>query len=503
MSRVVISLIGLGKLGTGMAACLASRGFEVVGVEIDPAVVDRFNHGQTALKEPGLGALLFAHRTRVRATLDVEEAIRATQVTFVIVPTPSDADGGFSLQYVLQAMQHIGRALAEKSSYHLVALTSTVLPGSMVQAVQPALEGSSGKGCGLSFGLCYSPLFISLGSVIRDLLHPDLVLIGESDERAGRLLASVYDTLCENRPAVARMNFVNAELTKLALNTYVTTKISFANMLVELCERLPGADIDVVTRSLGHDSRVGGRYLTGALSYGGPCFPRDNVAMSYLARQLGCRAWLSESTAHTNRWHAAQIVARIQHQLEPDMAVGVLGLAYKPDTDIVEESAGLTLAQGLVAAGFQVVVYDPLAMDNARRVLGAQVTYAPGVEACLAAVDAVVIANPAKEFQGLEARQCPVRAKPFVVFDCWRLLRATFERAPHVRYVAVGVHHDEERVAAGAATCQVDGSLTKGGGAMPPSTLTTLEELEQTAVADRGTSSPWRQGNRTSSRLGS
>ena len=120
----------------------------------------------------------------------------------------------------------------------------------------------------------------------------------------------------------------------------------------------------------------------------------------------------------------------------------------------------MTLAQGLAAAGFQVVVYDPLAMDNARSMLGAQVTYAPSVETCLAAVDAVVIANPAEEFQRLEARQFPVRAKPFIVFDCWRLLRATLQRAPHVRYVAVGVHHDEERVATGAATCQVGEPLS-------------------------------------------
>jgi UDPglucose 6-dehydrogenase len=179
----------------------------------------------------------------------------------------------------------IGKALARKNSYHLVVLSSTVMPGA-TEKIRQMLEQTSGKRCGEEFGFCYNPEFIALGSVIRDMLNPDMLLIGESDERAGQILAGIYGNVCKSKPVVARMNFVNAELTKLSVNTYVTTKISYANMLAEICEKLPGADADVVTSALGLDSRIGRKYLKGALGYGGPCFPRDNVAFAALARSL-------------------------------------------------------------------------------------------------------------------------------------------------------------------------------------------------------------------------
>ena len=164
-----------------------------------------------------------------------------------------------------------------------------------------ALERHAGRQVGPSLGLCYNPEFIALGSVVRDMLRPDMILIGESDTTAGDILERLYDAACENRPAVQRMNFVNAELTKLAINTFVTTKISYANMLADICERLAGADVDVVTRAVGSDSRIGARYLKGAIGYGGPCFPRDNVAFSALARSLGAQAQLAETTDAINR----------------------------------------------------------------------------------------------------------------------------------------------------------------------------------------------------------
>ncbi len=442
MARPRVSIIGLGKLGTCLAARLAHKGFDVIGMDVESRIVESLRTGTTLIREPGLAEMLAANRTRLRATTNVEEAVLASDISLIIVPTPSEEHGGFSLRCVNQAVREISRALAVKSGYHLVVLTSTVLPGSTGGAVRPLLEDGSGKRCGPDFGLCYSPLFISLGSVLRDLSDPDVVLIGESDERAGWMLESLHRLLCDNSPHVARMNFINAELTKLAVNTYITTKISFANMLAGLCERLPGADIDVVTKALGADSRIGGRYLTGAISYGGPCFPRDNRAMSRLAKQLGCDAFLAESTDRINDTHAEQVLARIQEQLEPGAAVGVLGLSYKPDTDVVEESAGLELARALAEAGFHVVVHDPLALDNVRRILGERVTYADSLQACLDAVEAVVIANPAKEFHALAAAQIPLRAKPFVVFDCWRILRGKLGRLPSIRYIAIGLAED-------------------------------------------------------------
>src|SRR5205823_4866373 len=177
------------------------------------------------------------------------------------------------------------------------------------------------------FGLCYNPEFVALGSVIRDLRNPDFVLIGESDPRSGEMLAALYPSLCDNDPPIARMNTVNAEIAKLAVNTFVTTKISYANMLAQLCSRLPGADVDAVTSALGLDGRIGERYLRGGARYGGPCFPRDNAAFASLARRLGTAAVLAQATDEVNRTQVAWVAQEVRARLEPGDVVAVLGLA--------------------------------------------------------------------------------------------------------------------------------------------------------------------------------
>src|SRR5580704_14058342 len=278
-----ISVVGLGKLGAVLAAVMADRGHDVVGVDVNPAAVAALNEGRASVREPGLDDMIARNAGRLSATADFASAITRTEITFVVVPTPSGPDATFSLQFVLNCAEAIGRALAAKSSYHLVVISSTVMPGSTGGEVLPLIERVSGKRCGTDFGLCYNPEFIALGSVIRDMSTPDMILIGESDERAGRMLEDVYRTVCPNNPPVSRMNFVNAELTKISVNTFVTTKISYANMLAEICEQVPGADADVVSAAIGLDTRIGRKYLKGAFGYGGPCFPRDNKAFARFA----------------------------------------------------------------------------------------------------------------------------------------------------------------------------------------------------------------------------
>ena len=357
--RVTLSVIGLGKLGAPMAACLAAKGFPVIGVDVDARKVDALNRAQAPVFEPGLPELLQVAKTRLKATQDIPTAVLNSEVTFVVVPTPSEPDGSFSLRYVLQACEGIADALRKKSLWHLVVITSTISPGSMDNSIRPLLEEHSGKRSGIDFGLCYNPEFIALGSVIRDFLNPDFVLIGESDERSGQVLEGIYRQVCENNPPVVRMNFINAELTKLAVNTFVTTKISFANMLARICEKLPGADVDVVTKALGLDSRIGTKYLKGAVSYGGPCFPRDNLALIATAQKVGAPADIAEATDRFNRWQVKWLADFVQEHLPEGGAVGILGLAYKPGTDVVEESVGLLLARELREQRVRVIAYDP------------------------------------------------------------------------------------------------------------------------------------------------
>jgi UDPglucose 6-dehydrogenase len=416
-----ISVIGLGKLGSPLAAVLASKGHDVVGADLDADVVDRVASGIAPVLEPGLQDLIGAAHVagRLSATTDVAEAVRETEVTFVVVPTPSDEAGAFSVDAVLAAARTVGDGLRDRESFHLVVLTSTVLPGATSDRVLPAIEEASGRTCGTDFGLCYNPEFIALGTVVRDMLNPELILIGESDKRSGELLTSIYAGVCENEPAVARMSFVNAELAKLAVNTFVTTKISYANMLAEICERLPGGDVDVVSEAIGHDSRIGAKYLRGGVGYGGPCFPRDNVALATFARTLGVEATLAEATDAVNRHQLSRLVDLVDRVAEVDAVVGVLGLAYKPDTPVVEESVGVGLANELAARGWRVVVHDPLALESATGRLAGSVELKDAVADVLDLADVVVITTSWPDYR----RIAPLTSgRKLVIVDCWRML---------------------------------------------------------------------------------
>ena len=429
------SVVGLGKLGASMAAAVAGRGFDVVGVDVDKRAVDALNAGQAPVQETGLAELIDANRERLRATTSHEDAVRSVDVTFVVVPTPSEDDGAFSLKYVAAAFRELGRAIGAKDAYHLVVLTSTVLPGATRNGLLPILEEESGKQCGSEFGLCYSPEFIALGSVIRDFLNPDFLLIGESDQRAGTMLEDSYRAIVQNAAPCRRMSFENAELAKIALNSYVTTKITFANMLADLCERIPGGDIDVVSDALGLDRRVGRAYLTGGLGYGGPCFPRDNLALAYFAELLGAKAELPEATHAANERIADRVVERIG-SLPSGTTVAVLGLAYKPFSNVVEESQGIAIARRLAGRGVHVVCYDPLAAKNARAELNGAVNVVDSLELCLEAADVVVIATPDPAFRKLTAERLE-QAGIRTVLDCWRILDADVDSGS-VAYVRLG-----------------------------------------------------------------
>ena len=236
-----VSVIGLGKLGACMAAAIASRGFQVIGLDVMRNVVDGLNEGKAPVREPELQEMITANRARISATMDYEAAVLASDVSFVIVPTPSEPSGAFSTTYAAAAMASIGKALKKKTGYHVVCLTSTVLPGVSDNEMVPILERESGKKCGVDFGYCYSPEFIALGSVIRDFLNPDFILVGEADRQAGADLADFYERMLPNMTPIARMGCSNAELSKIAVNTYVTMKISFANTIAEIASACPAA----------------------------------------------------------------------------------------------------------------------------------------------------------------------------------------------------------------------------------------------------------------------
>ena len=416
-----IAVVGLGKLGAPLAAVLAGKGNEVLGIDVNPEAVRLVNEGRAPVEEPGLQDLVSASHERLSATTDLTAAADA-EVSIVLVPTPSDERGAFSNEHVLSAVEEVGRGLAERDEYHVVVVASTVMPGSCEGEIRAALESASGRRVGDTLGLCYSPEFIALGSVIRNMVEPDMVLIGESDVRAGDVLQRLHAGMCENDPPFRRMSLVNAELTKIAVNTYVTMKISYANSLADICERLPGADVGVVTDALGLDSRIGPRYLRGALSYGGPCFPRDNKAFGVFARDLGAEPLLAEATDAVNVAQTDRLAQVVQSRLEVGSAVGILGLAYKPDTNVIEESPGMALAKLLGNAGYEVRVYDPVATEAGVRALDGMAQGCGSAAEVLAQSDVAVITTPWPEFAELQLEDLEREGRPTVVIDCWRQL---------------------------------------------------------------------------------
>jgi UDPglucose 6-dehydrogenase len=419
-----ISVIGLGKLGAPLAAVLASRGFSVIGLDVNKVFVDALNAGKMPIMEPQLNELIAANRQRLSATVDANEAIEKSDASFVIVPTPSDSSGFFSNRFVLQTMDTLGKALRKKTGYHMVVITSTVMPGTTGSEIKAALEAASGREVGPDLGLCYNPEFIALGSVVRDMLFPDSILIGESDTKAGDMLQTIYLQMCEKKPPVQRMNFINAELTKISVNTYVTTKISYANMLADICDRLPGADVDVVTKALGADTRIGGKYLKGAMGYGGPCFPRDNVAFAALARKIGARADVAEATDRINNYQIDRLAGLVAKFAKAGSRIAILGLSYKPLTPVVEESHSVKLAARLADAGYVVVVHDPLAQEAAVTALGDKVVVAPTLEGAVQGCDLLIVATGWPEYKAIDPAWTKRNGERLTVLDLWRTLPA-------------------------------------------------------------------------------
>ncbi|KKN14994.1 hypothetical protein LCGC14_0990530 [marine sediment metagenome] len=408
-----VCVFGLGKLGAPMVAVFASKGHNVIGVDVNEQYVEALNEGWAPVEETGLADMITANRVRIAASMDPNWAVLNSNIIFVVVPTPSDASHRFSVKHVLAAMTVIGESLRENGQERVVVLTSTVMPGTMDREVIPALEAAVNA---KNYKVCYNPEFIALGSVIQDIQQPDFILIGESDKWAGAILEEFYNSM--DIGPVVRMNFVNAELTKLALNAYVTTKISYANMLGEICEQIPGADARVVTAAIGLDKRIGRAFLRPGTAYGGPCFPRDSRAMTVLAQDVGISPDLSVATDVINDRQARRLADIVQAHLRTDGLVGILGLSYKPGTPITEESASLHLARQLRLREIPVVAYDPeVPVDE---VVCQWIKRVDSAAECARLSDVLVIAVPYPEFAELTPEDFD---GPTTIIDCWGVLK--------------------------------------------------------------------------------
>jgi|APLow6443716910_1056828.scaffolds.fasta_scaffold00911_4 UDPglucose 6-dehydrogenase len=419
-----ISVVGLGKLGLCTAACFAAAGHVVYCYDHDGCIRDEVTAGRCPIAETGLPELLKIARPSLHVVDTYDACVVRSDATLIIVPTPSETDGRFSNASVIRVLEGLSPSLKAKTDFHIVAIVSTVMPGSSEQVFRPLLEQHTGKRCGFDFGLAYNPEFIALGTVIRDFLNPDMVLIGASDERTSQLLQKLYRSTVESKPIIAAMSLVNAEITKISLNCFITMKISFSNALGALCEKVPGADVDSITLALGADRRVGERCLKNGLGFGGPCFPRDNLAFQSFSKEFGDRALLAEAIEEINLRIPGRLQRCIETHLSPPARVALLGVSYKPGTHVIEESQSLLLAKSLLASGYQVGISDPKALDSAGRALEGLADSFVNPYDCVRGADAIILMTDWEEYRSIDWRRVATAAAPgALVLDSWRIAR--------------------------------------------------------------------------------
>lgn len=416
MDRAV-SVVGLGKLGLGLALCLADSGFETIGIDLDKSKVEKIGRGESPYPEPLYSELLLKEELRLRVSQDYFPAIYESDLTFILVPTPSKSDGSFSDEYVLDVLTKLARVLGKsQKAFHTFVICSTVSPGSMRRFCDCVKRESGRQAHG--FGLCFNPEFVALGTVIRDFRSPDMVVIGSDNFRSSKEVEEVHKSLCDKPPTFVRTSFENAELIKLSLNTFLTIKIGFANTLLAVCNQIEGADVDVVTQALGQDRRISAEYFKGGLPYGGPCFPRDTQAFIHSASALGIQANLVEAAEEVNEAQYGLIVDFIIGNLGTGQSIGVVGLAFKENANLSVHSPTLELVEKLIGLGVSVTAYDSIACDDDVKSLGPGFALEASVSDCLESVD-ICVAPVLSDYYKQAIQAFEPKSK-LVVLDCWR-----------------------------------------------------------------------------------
>jgi UDPglucose 6-dehydrogenase len=368
MDNCSLGVVGLGKLGLPLAATLSNAGHSVMAVDLNEDLIDRLNQNIFDFIEPNLNSYLELSSSRITFTTDYRK-LRSVEVVYLIVPTPSDADGFFLNDYLLSAISEIGKVWATIDELRTLVIVSTVMPGSTRRALIPCLEKASGKKTGDNLQVLYSPEFIAIGSVIKDLHYPDLLLIGGTDTRSIEKHIAIMKSINFSNSIVRILNLEEAELVKILINNYITMKITFANHIAELTDLIPGTNSATIAEAIGNDSRIGNKYLRPGLGFGGPCFPRDTRALTAFASQFGISSEISHSVEKMNNRQPYAIAKRILN-LFPDIKnVGIYGLAYKAGSALIEESQAVMLAAELLHCGLKVRAYDPLIRKSSEIVL--------------------------------------------------------------------------------------------------------------------------------------
>src|SRR5215510_4436743 len=396
-----IAVIGTNYVGLVTAACFAELGNQVVGIDIDPGKVERLGRGQLPIYEPGLEEIVIQNNKagRLRFTLDYSEGLQAAEFAFVCVGTPSGIEGEADMSQVKAATSSLGHFTPSERG--LIVVNKSTMPIGTGDSMLPRLESAS-NGSGARFRVVSNPEFLREGSAVDDFRHPDRVVLGGTDPGAIKRVASLYRDL-QPEPTIISTDIRTAEMIKYASNAFLATKISFINEIASICERL-GADVKEVAHGMGLDRRISPEFLDAGVGYGGSCFPKDVKALAHMASMAGAHPQLLRAVMEINRDMRRLVLQKVRAELGgslEDRVIGVLGLAFKPNTDDLREAPAIEIIHLLQSEGAQVRAYDPAANEAARSVL-------PGVELCSDAysvaegADALLLLTQWSEFRRLD-----------------------------------------------------------------------------------------------------
>jgi GDP-mannose 6-dehydrogenase len=402
-----ISIFGLGYVGAVSAGCLANEGHEVIGVDPVRTKVEMINLGQSPIIEDEISEILAANvqAGRLRATDNVAQAICESELSFVCVGTPSQANGNLDFQYIRRVCEEIGRALKGKAARHTVVIRSTILPGTMRNIVIPTLEETSGKKAGPGFGVCNNPEFLREGSAVKDFRHPPKTVIGEIDKASGDLLASIYQKL---EAPLIRTNLETAEMVKYVDNSWHALKIGFANEIGNLCKSF-GIDAHAVMKIFCQDQKlnISPAYLMPGFAFGGSCLPKDLRALSYKAKTNDLQLPILTSVLPSNEMQINRGLHMIMDK--GHKKIGILGFSFKAGTDDLRESPMIEIIERLTGKGYELLIYDKNV--NLASLVGANrdfiLNHIPHIsrimvdrmDAVLAHAQTIVIGNKDPEFQ--------------------------------------------------------------------------------------------------------
>lgn len=395
-----IAIVGTGYVGLVTGACFAEVGATVTCVDIDAAKIKRLQEGEIPIYEPGLDDLVRRNSEagRLGFTTDLAECIDEVEMVFCAVGTPPGEDGSADLSYVETVARTFGRLI----NRYCVFVTKSTVPVGTARIVRSAIEEElERRGAKVDFEVASNPEFLKEGAAIKDFMSPDRVVIGIESERSRRLMERLYRPFLLNNFRVIFMDIPSAEMTKYAANAMLATRISFMNDIANLCE-LVGADAGMVRKGIGADARIGTKFLYPGCGYGGSCFPKDVRALATTGRQHGYRMAIIEAVEEVNDRQKGIVYRKLRSALGPDLKgkkVAVWGLAFKPETDDMRCAPSAVVIESLLAEGAEVSVYDPVAMDEARKIFGDRVGYARDIYDAAVDADAIALLTEWKQFR--------------------------------------------------------------------------------------------------------